>query len=189
MSQDKCAPLPPARIAFADSKVEVIERQIARRKGAVQRHDASKLPPRVKLRDACRIECAMADWAGVEWLGWKGRGMPDIDGAEVRGSRFAMRGLTLYPQDLEQHPGLPMAWCRLVNAEGKKQAELNLVVCNGYYPLDEELLERERRFWWTEAYDVNGDRNPNADHWLVPFAAMGTVEELRDAIEQHAKGQ
>ncbi len=180
--EDKCAHLSPAMIAFADSKVSVIEGQLARRPGARMRHDASKLPPRLRLRDSCRVECAMAAWSGREWLGWREWGQPDVDGFECRGSRFAMKGLTVYRQDLKLHPGLPMAWCRLVNVDGKKkEAELNLVVCNGYFPLDEELLEQ---IWWTEAYDVGtGDRNPGADHWLVPYSSMGTAEELLNVIE------
>lgn len=178
--EDRCAHLSPAMIAFADSKVAVVERQIAGRPGARMRHDASRLPPRMRIRDANRIECAMAAWAGRKWLGWKGRGRPDVDGFECRGSRFAMAGMTVYRQDLEQHPGLPMAWCRLVNVDGKKNAELNLVVCNGYFILDEAKLED---IWWVEAYEMGTKaRNPDADHWLVPYSSMGDGKELLDVI-------
>lgn len=179
--EERCAHLSPAMIIFADSKVAVIEAQIARRPGARMRHDASKLPARLRLRDSCRIECAMAAWTGRDWLGWKGRGQPDVDGFECRGSRFAMAGMTVYRQDLAQHPGLPMAWCRLVNVDGKKQGELNLVVCNGWFPLDKAKLEA---CWWTEAYDVGtGDRNPKADYWLVPYSFMSDGKELLDVIQ------
>lgn len=181
--EGKCAPSPkglsPEQIAFADSKVAVIQRQIGDRQGAVQRHDASRLPMQLKMKDACRCEYAMALWACRDWLGWRKRGMPDVDGFEVRGSRFMMAAMTVYPEDIKQHPGMPMAWCRLVNREGKKKAELNLVVCNGWFRLDRALMEDE---WWTAGVDVDGTPNPGADHWLVPFSSMTPAEELHYVI-------